>query len=204
VSGARIVVDSSKTPSHGRILQSCRELDVHVVHLIRDSRAVTFSWQRKKLAGDVAGVYMTRFSPARSSLLWNGMNAAAEKLRAPNPANYLRMRYEDLVTAPRVTLRAILGMLDESDTQLPFLMNGKVALRPVHGFSGNPSRFDCGVVELRRDDEWRSKLGRTQWLLVTALTGPLLVRYGYSLFTLTQRQDDLPDAGEAIDPLSAD
>jgi hypothetical protein len=199
VSGARVVVDSSKTPSHGRILQGCPELDVHVVHLIRDSRAVAYSWQRKKLARDVDGLYMTQFSSAHSSFLWDGMNAAAEMLKTANPARYLCVRYEDLVTAPRTTLSAILSLVGEGGAQMPFLQDSKVVLSPVHGFSGNPSRFERGVVELRPDDEWRSKLKSTQRLLVTALTGPLLVRYGYPLFSFNWRRNHMPSSNEAAD-----
>lgn len=199
VSGARVVVDSSKTPSHGRILQDCPELDVHVVHLVRDSRAVAYSWQRRKLTLDLGGAYMTRFAPARSALLWDGMNAAAEMLRATNPARYLRVRYEDLVTTARTTLEAILSMVSEDGMQLPFLKDGKVALDPVHGFSGNPSRFERGLVELRPDDDWRSKLKRARWLLVTALTSPLLLRYGYSLGSLNGGRGHMRGCQEAGD-----
>jgi hypothetical protein len=206
VSGARVVVDSSKTPSHGRILQGCPELEVHVAHLIRDSRAVAYSWQRKKLTREFAGGYMTRFAPVRSALLWDAMNAATEMLRTTSPSRYLRIRYEDLITAPRATLEAILGLLDENGTRLSCLQDSKVAFGPVHGFSGNPSRFERGLVELRPDDEWLSKLNRAQRLLVSALTGPLLLRYGYSLLSFAQRRGQMPNGSEAADapPMPSD
>jgi len=181
ISGATIIVDSSKTPAHGRILQGCPGLEVYVIHLVRDSRAVAYSWQRKKLSSD--GEYMARFSPARSSLLWDAMNAAAETLKTNNPSRYLRLRYEDLVSAPRATLEPVLNLMGTGVAQLTFLQGGKVALRPVHGFSGNPSRFDRGMVDLRPDNEWRNNLKRSHQLLITTLTCPLLARYGYSLFS---------------------
>jgi len=205
VTRSNVVVDSSKTPSHGRILQGCPELDVRVVHLVRDSRAVAYSWQQKKLTRDLGGAYMTEFSFTQSSLLWDGMNAAAEILKTTDPNRYLRVRYEDFVLAAGATLQVILDLLGESGSQLPVLKDGKVALLPVHGFSGNPSRFNRGVVELHQDDEWRSKLKRRHWLWITALTCPLLARYGYPLFSLSRRQRQFPDPrNEAIDRLRAD
>jgi hypothetical protein len=191
VTGATIVVDSSKTPSHGRILQGCPELNVNIIHLVRDSRAVSYSWQRKKLSEDADGSYMTRFGAVRSSLLWNGMNVAAEMLKAADPTRYLRVRYEDVIVAPRTSLETVVSLLGASGTQLPFLQDGKLLLNSVHGFSGNPSRFRQGVLELRPDDEWQSKLGRTSKLLITGLSGPLLVRYGYPLFSFDRRKAKL-------------
>ena len=204
VSGARVVVDSSKTPSHGRILQGCPELDVHVVHLVRDSRGVAYSWQRKRLARDRDGDYLTQYAPARSALLWDGMNVAAEMLRTTNPARYLRIHYEDLVTAPRATFKAVLLLLGEDGAQLPFIKDGTITLEPVHGFAGNPSRFDRGLVELRPDDEWQSKLNRAQSLIVTAITGPLLVRYGYPVVFFKWRRRRLPGGKAAVDVVGAD
>jgi hypothetical protein len=201
VSGATFVVDSSKTPSHGRILQGCRELEVYVVHLVRDSRAVAYSWQRKKPVSD--SEYMTRFSAAHSSLLWDGMNAAAEMLRTNSPGGYLRLQYEDLVTAPKTTLESVLHLVGANTEQSPLLHGNKVMLGPVHGFSGNPSRFGRGEVDLRPDDEWRSKLNRAHWFLVTLLTAPLLVRYGYPL-TSNRGRSHMRDAGGAVNPAAAD
>jgi hypothetical protein len=50
-----------------------------------------------------------------------------------------------------------------------------------HGILGNPVRFDKTPRAIRIDDEWRRRLSRRDSTLTTALTWPLLVRYGYSL-----------------------
>jgi hypothetical protein len=197
VSGASVVVDSSKTPSQAYILQGCPEIELHLVHLIRDPRAVAYSWQRKRLMGDLEGEYMAQFGPALSSLWWDAMNVATELLKRTHAGGYLRVRYEDLVTAPRGTLTLILALLGREETELPFVQNGTVALRPVHGISGNPSRFQRGLVKLRIDDEWRRKLKRKHTLLVSALTSPLLVRYGYPL--LLHRTTTLSPGG--VEPI---
>ena len=48
-----------------------------------------------------------------------------------------------------------------------------------HTVSGNPLRFQAGTFEIRPDEEWRTALPAGKRRLVTALTWPLLKRYGY-------------------------
>jgi hypothetical protein len=48
-----------------------------------------------------------------------------------------------------------------------------------HTASGNPMRFSTGRIAIRPDDAWREAMPRTQRRAVTALTLPLLARYGY-------------------------
>jgi len=45
--------------------------------------------------------------------------------------------------------------------------------------SGNPMRFTTGKVAIRRDDRWRTAMPPSHRRTVTALTLPLLARYGY-------------------------
>ena len=185
VSGAKVIVDSSKTPAYCRILQDCAGIEVDVVHLLRDSRAVAFSWQRKRLWGNNEGGYMSRFVPAVSSLIWDGRQVASEALGRGAPGRYLRLRYEDFVAAPQHALARILALTGGGSALPAFCGDRKVALRPVHGISGNPSRFARGAVELRPDEEWRSAMKWTDRLIVTAMTAPLLMRYRYPLTTRT-------------------
>jgi hypothetical protein len=45
--------------------------------------------------------------------------------------------------------------------------------------SGNPSRFRTGKIELQLDEEWKVKMRGADKNVVTALTAPLLLKYGY-------------------------
>lgn len=181
VSGAELIVDSSKAPTHGRLLQDLPGLDVHVLHLIRDPRAVAYSWQRKIATGDRAGKYMARFGPVRASLMWVVMQLAAEKLAGPKPHQYRRLLYEDLVAKPRETLEGILAAANMRGSQLPLVDERTVTLSPVHGFSGNPSRFKRGAITLQADNEWLENMRPAQRMVVGLITSPLLTRYGYRL-----------------------
>jgi hypothetical protein len=44
---------------------------------------------------------------------------------------------------------------------------------------GNPARFSAGATELRADDEWQRRMPAAARIEATALTAPLLPRYGY-------------------------
>ena len=43
-----------------------------------------------------------------------------------------------------------------------------------------PMRFTTGRIRIRRDEQWRAALPPGQRRAVTALTLPLLARYGYA------------------------
>jgi hypothetical protein len=47
VSGARVLIDSSKVPTYGLILSRTSDIHLSVLHLVRDSRAVAYSWLRE-------------------------------------------------------------------------------------------------------------------------------------------------------------
>jgi hypothetical protein len=93
----------------------------------------------------------------------------------------LVVRYEDVVRNPRSELTRVAGFLgDELDPQtLGFVEPGAVVLASDHTAVGNDMRFRVGRVPLRVDDQWRRDLPARHRRTVTALTWPLLKRYGY-------------------------
>jgi hypothetical protein len=179
VTRSRVIVDSSKEPAHGYAMGMVPGVDLRVVHLIRDPRAVAYSWLRKKPQPDSEEIeHMVRFSPAKSSALWDAWNTSAEALWHRTPDRYLRLRYEDFVTDPRKSLERVLGLVGVT-AELPLAGEREVKLGVSHTVSGNPNRFETGAVELRPDREWMGRMELRHVALVTALTTPLLQRYGY-------------------------
>jgi hypothetical protein len=92
-----------------------------------------------------------------------------------------RVRYEDFVADPAATLAAATAELGVPLTarDLPAVSNGGVNLGPSHGLSGNPARFRSGALAIRRDDRWVTGMPAMDRAVVTALTLPLLLAYGY-------------------------
>jgi hypothetical protein len=179
VSGCELVVDSSKLPSYGYVLGAAPDLDVRIVHLVRDPRGTAYSWTRGKAQTDRDGA-MQRMSVLKSSSLWLAWNATAPRLFR-DPARYYVVRYEDLVAVPREVVDDILSFAGHTGDGAPFVGERTVSLARSHTVAGNPNRLEAGPVELRADQTWTRALGRPQRALVTAVTTPLLGRFDYPL-----------------------
>lgn len=180
--GCRVIVDSSKLPSYGRVLQDIPSIELYVVQLVRDPRATAYSWMRKRELRDYGDLrWMQRQPPLKSSGLWGMWNAVAEMFWRPLDSRYLRLRYEDFVADPQEAVRRVLRLVGEEGAELPFTGPTTVRLGPTHTVAGNPSRLANGEVELRADSEWVGSMRPKDRNLVTAVTWPLLLRYGYPL-----------------------
>jgi hypothetical protein len=187
VSGCAYLIDSSKHASLAFCLRSCPGIELFPVHVVRDSRAVAYSWAKQVRRPDTdADSYMSRYSPARAATQWNTQNCAVHLL-AHVGTPVLRVRYEDLVAAPGPVLRQIASFarVAVKDSAMRFLEGtgeeGHWAdLQPAHTASGNPIRFQVGRVKIQPDNRWRIAMPAHQRLAVTMFTLPLLARYGYA------------------------
>jgi hypothetical protein len=182
VTGSSVVVDASKGPALGQALAGAREIDLRMLNVVRDPRAVAWSWSRHVERPHSGGDdQMWRISAGRSAVQWSALQLEMAAIRGFGGAPSARLRYEDFVADPVASLvdaTAGLGLpLGRGD--LPPVDEGRVVLEPSHGLSGNPGRFSSGVLELRRDDSWAARMPPTDRALVTALTLPLLRAYGY-------------------------
>jgi hypothetical protein len=180
VSGADLVVDSSKMASHALLLHGATGVELRVVHLVRDSRGVAYSVQKRveKPVDDSTSTLLPRHGPVTASgryLLYNGLAAGLRSTGIP----FTRVRYEDLVDDPGSSLARILDFAGRPPSRLPFVDGRMATLSANHMVDGNPARFRTGTVALRRDDEWRTKLPANHRRLVTGLTYPLLTAYHY-------------------------
>lgn len=179
VSGKTHLVDSSKFPVHGYVLAEVPGVDLKMVHAVRDSRAVAFSWTRKRPRPEVhwETAYVPRHSPARSALAWEASNdliAALARRGVPT----LIVRYEDFIRDPGNTIEELATFLDL--TLPPKLLSGHTLyVGSGHIVAGNPLRFVKDELELRIDDEWRSALSTSQRWMVSMLSAPGMARYGY-------------------------
>ncbi len=173
--GSRVVVDSSKWPGYGYLLDGIDGVDLTVVHLVRDPRAVVDS-RLKSVAR--RGVPVSP-GPTPFAAVWDVWNATVELLWGRS--RYLRLRYEDLAREPAKAVRRIAALAGEPANGLRFVGKDTVAIAPTHTVAGNRGRFRTGEVRLRLDDEWArsDRLSSHQYAAVSALTWPLRLRYGY-------------------------
>jgi hypothetical protein len=179
----RAIIDSSKDISTLFLLAKMPEFRVRVLHLIRDSRAVAFSWMRKKVRSDVKEhvSYMSVYSPYRSAADWNYRNLLTE-MAQKYAYEYLRVHYEDLLANPPVIMKKISDFMGLRDVDLSFVGQDRVSFsRDTHTVAGNPMRFQKGSVTLHLDNIWQGEFKPLHKAIVTTLTWPLLWHYGYDL-----------------------
>jgi hypothetical protein len=180
VSGGRVIVDSMKQPYHVYAVSLASGLEVDVVHLVRDSRGVAFSYQKQiERQGAIPGAFRVRLHPGKAGLKWIWVNSAFHLLaRADIPT--MRMGYEALVSSPADRLHELGEFLKVPirSEELAFIQGSNVDLPPDHLVAGNRMRLRAGQLTLRVDDEWRRKLADSHRRLVSAITWPLLAQYG--------------------------
>jgi len=166
-SGAKLLVDSSKTPGNAQILGHVAK--VSVVHLIRDARAVALSWSRPK-------GYLRRQAAVKVAARWVWVNRVSEQLAGKYP--YVLVRYEDLVRAPEQTVEHIGSALGFAPIVADIATRtGYSAEGQEHILAGNPDKLSPVAEWSRSGAETDSASLR---LLVGMLTAPWLARYGYN------------------------
>lgn len=188
--GCRLILDASKTATYARILTRVPELDVRVIHLIRDSRGVAYSRSRTVArpevvvdgsgSTDASAGRTPRLHPGRTAIQWITVGLMFELFsRTGTPT--IRLRYEDLVRSPQTELKRILHRLGvDGEVDLLSLESG---LPLLHTVSGNRLRFQQSELRLNLDEAWREGMTATHRRMVSTMTSPLLHYYGYDLAT---------------------
>jgi hypothetical protein len=178
--GCEVIIDSSKRPTYGRLVELLPNIEFFTVHLVRDPRAVAHSWHRNRMQTDGSRYekQMQKMKSYKTAMRWNVMNFATEIFWRGSP-RYLELRYEDMVKYPRKSIQRILNMLNGENKKLPFVGNNTVELSLNHLVWGNPNRHKTGLIDLKLDDEWKYSLGKVDKFTVDFLTIPLRSRYRY-------------------------
>jgi hypothetical protein len=174
VSGSRVVVDSSKELPDGYLVSRLSSLPVHVVHMVRDPRAVAHSFARRVPTRQPYREFMPRGGSISTAAKWDVRTLCAERMFAPLGERYSRIAYEDLVKDPVAALTPLAHSLRLADPP-----RGDGAHAVNHTFDGNPRRL-APDQPLEIDDEWRREMPRGASALVTAATWPMARRYGYT------------------------
>jgi plasmid maintenance system killer protein len=176
------VIDASKHPVFAHILGLNKNIDLYIIHLVRDSRGVTYSWLKKKKRPEITKKieYMPRYSFFRTAISWNIINKISQDLQNIEQIKYFLLRYEDFVSNPKLYLGKIYKFLNiESNLHYLFKKDNTIKLSVNHTVSGNPFRFKTGEIELKLDEEWKKNLNPITRKLVTITTYPYLKKYGY-------------------------
>lgn len=182
VAESKMIIDSSKTPSYGAFLMTLPQVDLRLLHLIRDPRATAYSWLNPKPSPDRGSEgTMDRMGSRKSALLWAWWNDLASRLW-PDGSEIptIRVRYEEFTQNPEVCLRMIVGQLAPELSGRPFSVHGpRATIGLSHTVSGNPDRMALGPILIRTDERWKSELAPRDRGAVNILAGPVMRRLGY-------------------------
>ncbi|MFI7705170.1 sulfotransferase [Nonomuraea sp. NPDC049480] len=176
VTGAEVIVDTSKFPAEAAHLMGLRDLRPRTLHMVRDPRATAYSWHRAK-------GYIPAMSPLHSSAYWTGFNVASEWIVRAFPGECRRLRYEDFAVRPAETVDRVMAWAGLTGLNPVTSGNsGSTATLGVnHTVTGNPDRLRTGPVAIRPDDAWHAALPVSSTALSTLTALPLMGRYGYRL-----------------------
>jgi len=184
LAGKRVVADSSKIGIRLKFLLRNPALDVRVVRLIRDGRAVALTYmdparfadaREERLRGGGSGGDRPgeRLSMADAAREWRRSTEEGEALVRGLPRESVaELRYEQLCAEPRRALEPVLERLGV-DSRVPLALKGS-----PHHVVGNGMRLDS-TREIRLDERWRSALGPEDLSTFETVAGELNRRLGY-------------------------
>lgn len=183
VSGRPVILDSSKDPSPAYLLSTMENVELYVLHLVRDSRAVAYSWQRKKRRPEITEheAYIPQPPVWRTSIDWALINSAVAPLSLRLGSRYRRLRYEALLNQPQAHVAEIIAWLGLPEAAAPHIDGRTIHLEANHSVSGNPMRFERGQIGLRLDTEWQTGMSAWRQLQAVSFNWWMMLGYGYSL-----------------------
>jgi len=153
------------------------EVDLYVLNLVRDPRAVACSWQNK---------HHDRKRVARRCRAWKQRQQQLAAFARAQPGRFTMVRYEQFVAQPRTTIAEILRWADLPGDVGFFTADDRATLswERQHLFPPTNERMLAerpGDVHIAPREQWRTLSNLRTRLVASLLTFPTNVRHGYGL-----------------------
>jgi hypothetical protein len=183
VSGAKIIVDSSKNPLRALALTRVPCIDLRLIHLVRDVRGVAWSLTKRFEKDTKSGVQQN--ISGRSSLAsmahWSRVNLFSEiAMAAMHGHSRMRVRYEDLMLRPNGTLHELAEIIDIGVQDVVDEGDRTVPISFGHMVAGNRIRMKP-TVSISPDFEWRKIMDDRVQRRLWAVAWPFMRRYDYAM-----------------------
>lgn len=171
--GAEVLVDTSKLLP-GMLLHRLTGQPLHVVHILRDPRAVVASERRTAhLASGNDSFAPPGASPVVSLLRWYGANLSVAVGSRALRLSRTEVTYDGLVRQPIATMRWLAERTD-LEFDAASVNDASVSVGSGHIAVGNPQRLMRGRRELAVDDRWRTELVGRDRLVAETGAAPAL------------------------------
>ena len=162
--GKTVFVDTARDHQRPKYLATHPQLDVKVIHLIRDPRGTSASMM-KNMGLDVAV----------AARRWKWYNIEADRVRRYlPPESWMTLRYEDLCADPPGTMDRISDFMGVPRAPIPL----GPAEQEQH-IIGNPMRLKA-LGEIREDRSWQERLSPTDLGVIASIVGPTSHRFAYN------------------------
>jgi hypothetical protein len=178
ITGKQVFVDTEKDPMRIKFLSRLPELDLKVLHLVRDVRGAVASFLKKRRGrGPWPRWSLRSLDVAQATLWWRFINMNSERaLRFVEPDRSLRIRYDDLCSDPQGTIDVIADFVGVPRRKAPlnFFLTS-------HHILGNTMRLrgaNAGTV--KHDDSWKSSLQDRDLEIVARIAGRTSHYFGFT------------------------
>jgi hypothetical protein len=165
------------TPTHLLYIDEIRKAvpEALMVHVIRDGRDCALSYERQGWIATLPWDKKRRLGIA--ALFWEWMVRNGRAHGRTNPGQYLEVRFEDLVSDPRGTLKQV-GEFIHHDLDYDRIQQNPVhALKkPNTSFREERARGDFNPV-----GRWHAQCSAEDLKMCETLVGPYLQELGYEL-----------------------
>jgi len=151
VSGDNFIADTSKRVSRAMALSMMEGVNFRLIHLIRDSRGITYSSAKKKRE--------IRRGWLESVVRWNLINRSLTGLRKfIGPDRMTCVKYEDLLKDPEGTITSLGEFIGVDLTDVAMQVANRGILHPGHLAVGNSFIRSSKEIRLNPHDDWREKM----------------------------------------------
>jgi sulfotransferase family protein len=147
------------------------------LHIIRDGRDIALSLKKMGGFAPLPWDRTPTESLVATALYWEWMVHCGRSGGRKFPADYIEIRYEDLITNPRETLGRLGGFIDHD---LDYNRIQRAGLGRVSD-TNSSFRQEAANREINPLGRWRERLSRTEIAAIEATVGQTLQENGYEL-----------------------
>lgn len=183
--GRNVIVDSSKIGLRLKYLLREPSIDIRVVRLVRDGRAVSLTYvdparfadakdPNFRGGGSGGDRHCEQLAMASAAREWKRSNEEAESiLNSLDPSQWIRIHYEELCAAPEATLSKVFSFLG-----LPINQISSDFRSAGNHIVGNGMRLDS-TSEISLDERWRTELNAADLATFNSVAGRVNEALGY-------------------------
>jgi hypothetical protein len=160
------LLDSSKYIARYLMLRASKKISLKGIYMVRDVRGVIHSFGKK---------VQTRRSPLNAIMYYSAINFFGQ-LVCWTDKRIIKIRYEDLMCHPEITMQKIYDHIFEEDAEMPPLVE---TYRMPHIIGGNRMK-SSQEVKIIYDQAWKRSMKRVQQIGYAILVFPFMFINSYN------------------------